>query len=81
MRWSLLGVSPPAADASRIDQLRLVRDLQVRVAVLLLPVAFLLVTLTLPTWARVASLAAYLSLVIDAVYLTAKIRHVDSGSP
>jgi hypothetical protein len=74
-------VSPPAADASRIDQLRFVRDLQVRVAVLLLPVEFLLVTLTLPTWAKVASLAAYLSLVIDAVYLTAKIRHADSASP
>jgi hypothetical protein len=77
MRWSLLGVKPPSKDASRPVRLRFVRDLNARFAVLLAPVALLIVLLASTTWA-IVSLVAFALLVIDVVYLTLKLRHTPS---
>ena len=78
MRWALLGVRPLAAGASRIDRLRFARNLQVRVALLLAPCESLLVALAPPTWVLAVALGGFGLLVIDAVYLTTKIRHAES---
>jgi hypothetical protein len=74
MRWSLLGVKPPPPGSSRTDARRFVRDLQVRVAIVLAPLEVLLIAVGPPAWMLVVALGSYALLVLDAIYLTVRLR-------
>lgn len=77
MQWSLLGVKPPSENASRLDRLRFVRDLNARCALLLGAVTLVIVLVASTTWA-IISVVCFALLLLDVVYLSLKIRDMSS---
>jgi hypothetical protein len=73
-RWRTLGVKPPSKPASRIDSLRFVRDLNLRVSMCMVPAVLAALFFASQTWVLAVVLLGFLVVVGDVVYLSVRIR-------
>jgi len=79
-RLLTLGVEPPPPGAARREQLRFVRDLQVRSLPLGVVMFVLVVLWVRATWAILAVAVALIAQLVDTAYLTFRLARDESQS-